>query len=272
MGRSKRRILVPTSSIGTNSLVHMRVNGIVPFSKGITTKRTVIGRASLANRSTPMHGTRNDFTCTKAILRRNRLAIGIGRTTNSDHCRGVIGVVRSSRGLGSSIRDGTRRLTSELMPCALTNAKVACLLAEGVAGALTMLVMSFSYTLGLTVPISMLSTVHRTDARDVAMGNNGCVRTVTSTAAVMFSGANALAGTGPMISSIMSFDRRLDSSRLLHVTTYVRRRFPRSVTETIIGTTGRGRLIRRRVRSGMRCVMTRNVSAAVRNGGTIVKD
>lgn len=103
------------------------------------------------------------------------------------------------------------------------------------------------------------------------MGNNGFLRTITSTSAVIFSGAKALAGTAPAIGRVITFDRCSRGS-LLHVTTYLRRRFPRSVTGTIMSTTGRERLSRRRVRSGMRCIITRKVSSSVSSGGILVKD
>lgn len=85
-------------------------------------KRKVIGRTSLANRSLPMEEDMKRSIFTKAILRRNRVRILIGTMSNSAEFRGVIAVVRSSRGLGSSMRNGTRRLTSELIPCALLKA------------------------------------------------------------------------------------------------------------------------------------------------------
>lgn len=134
-----------------------------------------------------------------------------------------------------------------------------------------MLVISFSYTLGLTVPLAILATVQRTGTTGVAMGKNGCLRTFTRTSAVMFSGANALAGTRPALRSIIPFNRRGRSS-LLHLTTYLRRRFPRSVTGTIIHTTTRHGLRRRRMRSGIRCVITRNVTSCIKRGHIMVND
>lgn len=117
-------MLISTSGIRSKSRIHVRVKGIVPFSKAMASKRTVMGRTSLAKRSIPIHGMPSNIMCTKAIIRRNRVAVHIERMGKSDGCRGVVTVVRRSRGLGSSLRKGTRRLTSGLIPCAFLKAKL----------------------------------------------------------------------------------------------------------------------------------------------------
>lgn len=92
---------------------------------------------------------------------------------------------------------------------------------------------SYPYTLIVSVPLDFFNKVNTTSETNILIGNDGCLRTLARIGAFIFSGAKALAGNGFTIAGILP-GRKISRARLMFLTTYYRRFSPRPVTHSVI--------------------------------------
>lgn len=90
----------------------------------------------------------------------------------------------------------------------------------------------------MDVPLNCFKKVNTTSHLNILFGNNGCLSTVARIGAIMFSGANALAGNA---FSMRSYRTRPKIARrgLVRLTTSTRQGDARPVTGTVVDCTGR---------------------------------
>lgn len=110
----------------------------------------------------------------------------------------------------------------------------------------------------LDIPLTFFSNVNGTSGRNVLLGNNHIVRTLTNIGTITLSGANAVASNRFGMRGMRAMNSRIDGGRLLSVTSTVRTISARPVTADVISRTGR-RNVAMRTSSFIRRLTNRNV-------------
>ncbi len=117
---------------------------------------------------------------------------------------------------------------------------LACLFAFRVAESIAVLIMFYPYTLILTAPATVVTSVNGLAGCKVLMGSKRTVRRLTRISRLMFSGAKALAGKAPGIIGVVS----RGPHRVVRLMTSLRSGSRRPLTGTVIGRCGGGSLCR----------------------------
>lgn len=109
-------------------------------------------------------------------------------------------------------------------------------------GLVTILMVTYPYTLNLTAPASVVTNSNQTTRCKILFGNKRRLRLARRVATIILSGAKAIARNGPMLASIV-VRRGIRRGAFLRLMKSTRGRSRRPLTRTVMGKVGSGKVV-----------------------------
>ena len=155
-------ILVPISQVQPGDAVIVRAGGIIPADGSILEGECTVNQSSLTGESIPVPKHPGSMVYAGTVLEEGECVLEVKQSSGQSRYDQIVHMIEQSEQLKSSVESKAANLADKLVPYTFAGSILNFILSRNITRALSVLMVVFSFSLNLAMPLAVISAIRET--------------------------------------------------------------------------------------------------------------
>ena len=198
-------VLADISSIKQGDRIVVRTSNIIPLDGRVVEGAATVNQSTMTGESEPVEKTAGGYVYAGTIVEHGELTVEITKTAGKGKYDQIVRMIEETEKLKSETETAAYHLADRLVPWSLAGAGIVFLLTRNVNRALSFLMVDFSCTLKLSMPLSVLSAIREAGLRGITVKGGKSLEAAAQADTIVFDKTGTLTHARPALVQIVTF-------------------------------------------------------------------
>ena len=264
-----KEVLVPSNAIVPGDEVVVHMGNVIPFDGVLTSGDAMVNQASLTGEPLPVHKTTGGYVYAGTVVEDGDLTLKVEKSAGGTRFEKVVAMIEDSEKLKSSLEGKAEHLADRLVPYTLAGTGAVYLLTRNVMKALAVLMVDFSCTLKLAMPISVLSAIREASHYQVTVKGGKYLEAMSEADTIVFDKTGTLTKAQPTVVDVIPFCEA-QSDELLRIAACLEEHFPHSMAKAVVDAAAQKGLVHEEIHSKVEYIVAHGISSFVEGKKVVI--
>ena len=260
--RNEQEILVKSSDIEPGDHVVIRMGNVIPFDGEVVTGEGMVNQASLTGESLPVRRSVGQSVFAGTVLEEGEIEVLVKAVSGSTRFEKIVTMIEDSEKLKSSVEGKAEHLADRLVPYTLLGTGAVWLLTRNITKTLSVLMVDFSCTLKLAMPITVLSAIREAGENNITVKGGKFLEAVADADTIVFDKTGTLTKATPTVKEIVPFSDYSEND-LLRIAACLEEHFPHSMAKAVVDAAKERHLSHEEMHSKVEYVVAHGISSSI---------
>ncbi len=267
--KDDQEILVPYHSVATGDRVVVHMGNVIPFDGIVIGGEAMVNQTSLTGESVPVRKYADSYVYAGGVVEEGELIIAVREEGGSSRYEKILHMIESSEKLKSNLESKASHLADQLVPYTLLGTFLTYLFTGNATKALSVLMVDFSCSLKLAMPISVLSAIREASTYHITVKGGKFLEAVAEADTIVFDKTGTLTKAKPTVAGVIPFCSDTPDE-LLRIAACIEEHFPHSMAKAVVNAAREKNLEHEEMHTKVNYIVAHGISTLIHNKKTLI--
>ena len=226
-------VMVPAKDIKKGDIVVARMGEVVPFDGEVADGEAMINQASMTGEAVPVRKIKGNYVYAGTVVEEGEIGVIVKETSGSGKFDKIVDMIEESEKLKSSMEGKAEHLADKLVPYSLGGTILTYLLTRNATKAISILMVDYSCSLKLAMPISVLAAIRQSNDYKITVKGGKFMEKMSVANTIVFDKTGTLTKAEPTVVDVVAFEDR-SKDDLLRIAACLEEHFPHSMANAVV--------------------------------------
>ena len=264
-----QEVWIPSSEVKKGDRVIVHMGNMIPFDGVVEHGEAMVNQASMTGESAPVHKKTDSYVYAGTVVEEGGITLRVEAVGGSSRFEKIVQMIEESEKLKSSLESKASHLADRLVPYTLAGTGLVWLFTRNVTKALSILMVDFSFSLKLAMPISVLSAIREASLYQITVKGGKYLEAVAEADTIVFDKTGTLTKTQPTVKQIVSFNG-FEEDELLRIAACMEEHFPHSIAKAVVDAAQERHLVHDEMHSQVEYIVAHGISTTINEKKAII--
>lgn len=226
-------LLVPAGKVRTGDCIAVRMGGVIPLDGTVEEGECTVNQASLTGESVPAAKHPGSRVYAGTVVEEGECVVRVLRQSGEGRYDKIVRMIEQSEKLKSGAEQKASGIADRLVPYTLAGSVLTYLFTRSITRALSVLMVDFSCSLKLAMPLSVLSAMREAGEKQATVKGGKYLEAVAAADTVVFDKTGTLTKACPSVAGVIPFGGRSEDE-MLRLAACLEEHFPHSMANAVV--------------------------------------
>lgn len=255
-------VLEDVSNIIEGDRIVVRTSNIIPFDGNVVSGEISVNQSSMTGESIPVPKHSGSYVYAGTVVEEGSCIIEVTHSAGSGKFDRIVKMIEESEKLKSESEEKAFHLADRLVPYSLAGTVITWILTRNVMRALSFLMVDFSCSLKLSMPLSVLSAIKEAGKHDIIVKGGKFLEAAAQADTVVFDKTGTLTYATPSVVDIVTFGGK-EETECLRLAACLEEHYPHSVANAIVNEAKSRNIDHEEMHSEVQYVVAHGISSEI---------
>ena len=255
-------VLEDVGNIVEGDRIVVRTSNIIPFDGNVVSGEISVNQSSMTGESIPVSKDPGSYVYAGTVVEEGSCVIEVTHSAGTGKFDRIIKMIEDSEKLKSETEEKAFHLADRLVPYSLAGTVITWILTRNVMRAISFLMVDFSCSLKLSMPLSVLSAIKEAGKHDIIVKGGKFLEAAAQADTVVFDKTGTLTYATPSVVDIVTFGGK-EERECLRLAACLEEHYPHSVANAIVNEAKSRKIDHEEMHSEVRYVVAHGISSEI---------
>ena len=255
-------VLVPVGDVKAGDRITVRTGGMIPLDGKVISGEAMVDQASITGEPLAVRKNAGGYVYAGTVVEEGSCTILVDKAAGGGRYDRIVKMIEESEKLKSKTEDQASHLADSLVPYSLGATVLIWLITRSAARALAVLMVDFSCTLKLSMPIAVLSAMREAGTYHLSVKGGRFLEAVSQADTIVFDKTGTLTHAAPVVAQVVTFGGYPEND-MLRLAACLEEHFPHSMAKAVVAEAARRGLRHEERHSQVQYIVAHGISSSV---------
>ena len=255
-------VLVPVGDVKAGDRITVRTGGMIPLDGKVISGEAMVDQASITGEPLAVRKNAGGYVYAGTVVEEGSCTILVDKAAGGGRYDRIVKMIEESEKLKSKTEDQASHLADSLVPYSLGATVLIWLITRSAARALAVLMVDFSCTLKLSMPIAVLSAMREAGTYHLSVKGGRFLEAVSQADTIVFDKTGTLTHAAPVVAQVVTFGGYPEND-MLRLAACLEEHFPHSMAKAVVTESARRGLRHEERHSQVQYIVAHGISSSV---------
>lgn len=223
----------PVADVAEGDLVVLRQGEVVPLDGVVVEGVVLVNESSMTGEPEPVRRDEGTSVYAGTVVEEGHCLIEVRGNSKSSRYEQIVALIEESEQMKSGMEQKAFHMADKLVPISFAGTILTYLLTRNTMKALSFLMVDFSCTLKLSIPLAVLSAMEEASKRGITVKGGKYLEQIAAADVVVFDKTGTLTKAEPVFEQIITFEGH-DPEEMLLLAACLEEHFPHSMAKAVV--------------------------------------
>ena len=262
-------VLTPLGQVRSGDRIRVRTGSLIPLDGKVLAGEAMVNQASLTGESVPIPKRPGSLVYAGTVVEEGACTVEISVNSGESRYDRIVSMIEESEKLKSAAENQAANLADKLVPYSLMGTLLTYALTRNVTRAISILMVDFSCTLKLAMPLAVLSAMREAGRGHVTVKGGKYLEAIAQADTLVFDKTGTLTRSGPTVVDVIPFGGN-DPREMLRLAACLEEHYPHSVANAVVRAAKERGLAHEEMHAQVEYLVAHGISSTVNGVRTII--